>query len=176
MTVAGRGASSRALLRLLGEPRLEPRSIRFALDDQVVGVAGEAIDGALRAHGIGKRGEPFVRAAIRGDDDRAGAIALEQQVVEVATLDRVEDVDRKVVEDEQVDGDEFPQLRVVAVIEARVLQRLEHLVGADGEDGGAAPAGDVAEGMREKGFADADGADDRDVRVGIEKAQRWRAR
>ena len=53
-----------------------------------------------------------------------------------------------------------------------MLQRLQHLVGADGEDGGAAPAGDVAEGMREKGLADADGADDGDVRVGVEEAQR----
>ena len=72
----------------------------------------------------------------------------------------------------EVDGDEFPQLRFVAVIEARVLQRLEHLVGADGEHGGAAPAGDVAEGMREKGLADADGADDGDVGVRVEEAQR----
>src|SRR5688500_3889066 len=59
---------------------------------------------------------------------------------------------------ERVDADEFSQLRFVAVIEARVLQRLEHLVGADGEHGGAAPAGDVAEGIGEKGLADADGA------------------
>ena len=116
-------ASSRALLGVLGEPRLEPGAIRFALDDEVVGVAGEAIDGALRAHGIGKGREPFVRAAIRGDDDRAGAIALEEQVVEVATLDGIEDVDGKVVEDEEVDGDEFPQLGFVAVIEPRVLEQ-----------------------------------------------------
>jgi hypothetical protein len=40
------------------------------------------------------------------------------EIVEVATLGRVEDVKGKVVEDEQVDGDEFPQLRLVAVIEA----------------------------------------------------------
>ena len=53
-----------------------------------------------------------------------------------------------------------------------MLERFEHLVGADGEDGRAAPAGDVAEGMREKGFADADETDDRDMGVGVEEAQR----
>ena len=53
-----------------------------------------------------------------------------------------------------------------------MLERLEHLIGADGEHGGAAPAGDVAERMGEKGLADADGADDGDVRVGVEEAQR----
>ena len=105
-----------------------------------------------------------------------GAIALEEYVVQVATLDGIEDVDRKVVEDEEVDGDELPQFRLVAVVEPRVLERLEHLVGADGEDSGAAPAGDVAERVREKGLADADGADDRDVGVGIEEAQATRAR
>jgi hypothetical protein len=31
------GASSRALLPLFGEPRFEPRAIRFALDDEIVG-------------------------------------------------------------------------------------------------------------------------------------------
>ena len=165
-------ASSRALLRLFGEPGFEPRSIGFSLDDQVVGVAGEAIDGTLSADGIRKRGQPFVRPAIRGDDDGARAIALEEQVIEVATLDGVDDVDRKVVEDEEIDGDEFPQLGFVAVIESRMLERFEHLVGADGEHGRPAPAGDVAEGMREKGFADADGADDGDMGVRIEEAQR----
>ena len=62
--VDGGDESSRALLRVLGEPRLEPGSIRFAVDDQVIGVTGEAVDGALSPHRIGKGGEPFVRAPI----------------------------------------------------------------------------------------------------------------
>src|SRR5262249_47695679 len=157
--------SSRTLLRILGEPRLEPWPIGLALDDQVIRVAGEAIDGALGTHGIGEGGKPFVRPSIRRHDNGAGAIAREGQVVEVAALDRVEDVDREVVEDEEIDGHEFPQFGFVAVIEPRMLQRLEQLVGADGEDGGAAPTGNVSEGVREKGLADADGTDDRDVRM-----------
>ena len=53
-------------------------------------------------------GEPFVGAAVRGDDDRAGA--LEEQVIEVAALGRVEHVDGKVIEDQQVDRDRLPEV------------------------------------------------------------------
>jgi hypothetical protein len=45
-------------------PRFESWTIRFAVDDEIVGFAGEAIDGTLRPHGIGKGGEPFVGPAI----------------------------------------------------------------------------------------------------------------
>ena len=113
------GASSRALLRLLGQPGFEPWAIRFPFDDEIVGIAGEAIDGALRPHGIGKRGEPFVRPAVRGDDHRPDAIALEEEVVEIAALDGIEHVDGEVVENQEVDGDEFSQLGFDAVVEAR---------------------------------------------------------
>jgi hypothetical protein len=53
-----------------------------------------------------------------------------------------------------------------------MLQRFEHLVGADSEHGRAAAAGDVAECVGEEGFADAHRADDGDVGMGIEKAER----
>ena len=53
-----------------------------------------------------------------------------------------------------------------------MLEGLEHLVGGDGEDGVAAAAGEPAEGVGEEGLADADGADDGDVGVGVEEAQR----
>ena len=105
MTRAARGVSSRAVLRVFPEPWFEPRPIRFSLDDQVVCITGDVIDGALRADRVGKGGEPFVRSAIRGDDDGAGAIALEEKVIEIATLDGVEDVDGEIIEDEQVDRD-----------------------------------------------------------------------
>jgi hypothetical protein len=32
----------------------------LAVDDQVIGVAGEAIDGALSSDGIGEEGEPLI--------------------------------------------------------------------------------------------------------------------
>ena len=51
--------SSSALLRLFAEPRLESRPIRFAVDDKVVGIAGEAIDRALGADWIGEGQRPL---------------------------------------------------------------------------------------------------------------------
>ena len=55
----------------------------------------------------------------------------------------------RVVEAQEVDGHKFPELRFVAVIEPRVLEHFEHMIVAHGDDAGAAPAGDVAECMRE---------------------------
>lgn len=73
----------------------------------------KAIDSALGADRTRKGRKPFVRPAIRGHDDGPRAIPLEQEVVEVATLGRVEDINRKVVENEEIDRDAFPQLSVV---------------------------------------------------------------
>jgi hypothetical protein len=71
----------------------------------------------------------------------------------------------EIVEDQKIDGDQLAEFRLMAVIEVRVLERLENLIGPDREDRGAAPASDVAERMGEKGLADVDRADDRDVGV-----------
>jgi hypothetical protein len=155
----------------LTEPRLEPRTIRFAYDDQIVGVAGETIDG-LCARTVGRRGQPFFCPVVRGDDDRAGAIALKQQVVEIATFDGIEDVYRKSRRGSRGRRSQFPELRFVAVIEPRVLEHFEHVIVAHGDDAGAAPAGDVAECMREKRLADVHRPDNRDVGVRVEEAER----
>jgi len=66
----------------------------------------------------------------------------------------------------------FSQLLLVGVVEPGVLEGLEQLVRAQRQRRAAAAAGDVAEGVRQEGLADADWADDRDVRVGFEEAQR----
>src|SRR5207302_1926407 len=73
---------------------------------------------------------------------------------------------------EEIDGDEPPHLGFDRVIEPGVAERLEEPIGAHGEDGGAAGTGEVAKGMGEKRLADADGADDGDVLVLIEEAER----
>jgi hypothetical protein len=56
----------------------------------------------------------------------------------------------------------------MAVIEPRVLQGLQQVVGADREDAAAAPTRDVSERVGEKGLADADRTDEGDVRMGVE--------
>jgi len=80
-------------------------AVRLALDDEIVGVAGEAIDRALGADRIGEGGEPCAWSPVRGRDNRADPVALGQQLVDVATLGDIRGVEGEVVKDEQVDGD-----------------------------------------------------------------------
>lgn len=61
----------------------------------------------------------------------------------------------RTIDDENVHGDELAQFCLVAVVEARVLEGLEHLISAQGEDGMPPPAGRVAQRVREEGFAHA---------------------
>ncbi len=63
-------------------------------------------------------------------------------------------------------------LLLVGLGEARVPEVLEHLVGAEREDGVAAAAGDVADRVGEEGLPHAHAADDGDVVVRLDEAQR----
>ena len=76
---------------------------------------------ALRAARIRDGGEPFVIGSRAGDEDRAGAITLEEPVVPVAALERVEPSDRQDVVAEKVDRAAWPAVGFVAVIASRVL-------------------------------------------------------
>ena len=55
--------------------------------------------------------------AVRRHHDRPRTIALEEDVIEIATLARVEDCDREIIQDQQVDADDLAELGLVAVIE-----------------------------------------------------------
>ena len=55
--------------------------------------------------------------------------------------------------------------------EPGVLEGLEHRVRAEGEDGVAAAAGDVAQGVGEEALADADGPDEGDVVMRLQEAE-----
>jgi hypothetical protein len=97
---------------------------------------------------------------------------LSEDLVGIAALVRVHRVEEEIVDDEQVDSDELAQFGLVGVVEARVLEQLEHVVGAEREHRVPSPAGDVAEGVGEERLADADGPDDGDVVARLDEAQR----
>src|SRR5581483_2122920 len=80
-------------------------------------------------------------------------------------------IEPEVIDEEQVDGEELPQLGLVALGEAGVLEGLEHAVRPHGEDRVAAPAGDVTEGVGEKGLAHPDRTDDGDVVMALQEAE-----
>jgi hypothetical protein len=59
-----------------------------------------------------------------------------------------------IVDDKHVDGQQLAQLGLVRVIETSVLERLEQLVGPDGEHGVLVAARNMSERMRDEGLAD----------------------
>jgi hypothetical protein len=67
-------------------------------------------------------------------------------LVGVAAFLGIHRVEAEVVEDEEIDGDHPTELGLVAVQQARLLERLEQLIGAYGEDGASTP--------RRQGFID----------------------
>ena len=99
-------------------------------------------------------------------------MALGEDLLGVATLVGIHRIEAKIVNEEQVDGDELAEFGLVGLIEAGVLEGLEQAIGAQRQDRVPAAAGDVAEGVGEEGLADPDRADDRHVGVGFEEAQR----
>jgi len=93
----------------------------------------------------------------------------------VSALLCVHGVEAEIVDDEQVDSDELAQLGLVALRQPRVLERLEHAVGAQREHRKAAAARQVAECVGDESLADTDGADDGDVSVRRDDAHAGRA-
>lgn len=79
-------------------------------------------------------------------------------------------IEPEVVEDEQIDAQERAQLGLIAVVEPRMLEGLVQLVGAQRPHRVGAPAGDVAQGVRQKGLAHTDGPDDGHVLVRLQEA------
>ena len=99
-------------------------------------------------------------------------MAFGEDLVGVTALGGIHGVQPKIVDHQEVDRDQLAELGLVAAVEAGVLEGLEHLVGTQREHRGAAAAGDVTEGVGEEGLADPDRADDRDMGVGVEEAER----
>src|SRR6185295_8334980 len=62
------------------------RPIRLAVNNEVIAVAAESVDGALRAHGVCEHREPFIRAAIGSHYHRPGSVPLVENFIRVATL------------------------------------------------------------------------------------------
>jgi hypothetical protein len=79
-------------------------------------------------------------------------------------------VEAEVVDDQQVDCDEAPELGLVAVIEARVLEEPEELVGPEQDHRDTSSSRNVPERVRDEVLSDVHGSYDREV--DLEKSKR----
>src|SRR3990172_9345109 len=159
-------------LRWVGKRGFESRAIRLALDDEVVAVGGKSVDGALCPNGVGEGGEPFVGSPVGGEDHGAGAMTFEEDLVGVAAFLRVQAVEAEVIDDEKMGSEKLTELLLVGMEEAGLLEGLEHAIGAKGEHGITAATGEMSECVSDEGFADADLADDSEVVMRFDEAER----
>ena len=132
---------------------------------------GESVEGALGEDRVVEERDPLVDGAVAGDDGRGAPVPLEDDLVEVARLAGIEATQAEVVEDEDVGGQEPAQHLLAAVVGPRLVQSLEHVVGAQEEDVVAGPAGGVAEGRGEVGLSDPDRAEEDHVLAALDEAE-----
>jgi len=58
-------------------------AVAVALDDDLIGIVREAIEGALSEDGVVEEGDPFFDAAVGCHDGRGAPVAFDDDLVEV---------------------------------------------------------------------------------------------
>jgi hypothetical protein len=76
--------------------------VAVAVDDDLVGVVCEPIECALGQDWIFKERNPFVDGSIGCEDGGGSSMSLEDELVEVAGLLRIEFAQSEVIEDEDI--------------------------------------------------------------------------
>ena len=146
--------------------------ITFAFDFDLMGVVRQSIEGALSQDRVVEQRDPFLDAPVTGEDRRGSLVPLDDQLVEVARLDRVEAAETEIVEDEDVGRDEFSQELAGARVRAGLVELAEEVIDTDSEDVPPRPAGGVSQGRGEMTFPDADRAHKDHILVLLEESQR----
>src|SRR5207244_5784758 len=100
-----------------------------------------------------------------------GEVGFVDDLGEGGGLGREQGLERKVVDDEQLDGGQAAVLVVQGVVRAGGGEALEQLVGAGHVNGAAAADGDVAQGGGQVGLPDADGPQDQGAVGAVEEPQ-----
>ena len=129
--------------------------IAFTLHDDLVGVVRQSVHGALCQDRIVEERDPFLHAAVAREDCRGAPVTLDDDLVDVAGLRRIEPTKPEVVNDQEVGCEEAPQGLLVRVIAAGLAKFLEHRVGPDEEHAASGPAGGMPEGGGQEGLTHA---------------------
>jgi hypothetical protein len=132
---------------------------------------GEAVEGTLGQDGIIEEGDPLLDGPVGSDDGGASAMALNDDFVEVAGLLGVEAPKSKIINDEEVRGEEAPEHFLGGVIGPGLVDEFEERIATEEEDAVSGPAGAVTEGAGEERFADADGSEEEDVLTALQEPE-----
>ena len=98
--------------------------VGLAVENKFVGGGLEPVDRGLCEERVGHEGEPLDRFAVRGDDGRSGAVAFDDELVDIRGVECVEGLEGEVVDDEQIDAQQFAYLDLVAVVGRDTRSRL----------------------------------------------------
>ena len=100
----------------------------------VAGV-GQPVQSTVAQYGIIEEAEPFLHAAIAGDDEAGRPESADDQLVEVGGLRGGEAVETQVVQDQQVWGEEGAEGPVDGVVDSGLGHGPEEVVSVAEADG-----------------------------------------
>lgn len=132
----------------------------------------EPVDSGLGEEGVGHEPEPLDRFSVGGDHRGGAAVAFNDEFVDIGGVDRVEGLQREVIDDEQIDAEEFADLDLVAVVEPAGSEAFEEPVAAFEVHASPPTDGGVSEGGSEERLADPNGSHDDGVVAGVDEPKR----
>jgi hypothetical protein len=118
-----------------------------------IGVVDDAIEDGVGKGRVADDLVPALDRQLAGDDDRAGVVAVLDNLQEIAALFGIELLWSPIIEDEKIDASEGAQELGIATIAAGQRQRCEQARDAVIEDGEVLAARLVAERAGEPTFA-----------------------
>jgi hypothetical protein len=136
-----------------------------------VGIVGQAIEDGVGDQRVFKELHPFLDMATAGHDDGRGPVAFDDNLVKIVRLFGGEFLEAEVVDNEKGGTEQSEQLFVEGLIGSTLEQSFEEEVGSEHQDLDASPAGAMAQGVGEVGFAYSDGATEEDIFVPFDEAE-----
>ena len=133
-----------------------------------MGVVNEAVEDGVGVSGVADHVMPCGQGKLRGDDRGPAAVSLLEDFEEVMTGAGVEGLEAEVVEDKEIGPAEGLDETRMAAVASSERQILTELGPAMIEDGTVVAAGFLADGAGKPAFADAAGANEREIVMSVD--------
>ena len=133
-----------------------------------MGVVNEAVEDGVGISRVADQGVPFVDGDLAGENGRTAAIALLEDLVEVATGTGIERFEAPIVEDEELDAGETAQDAGITAITASERELGEELGDPLIENRAVVATGLVTQGTSKPGFSHAGGPAQNEIVVRVD--------